>query len=410
MKRNIILLNLFLVLYCNQAKEVSLDSSKSIVGLSLDLVVSNTAASNSGTEFLAVGLGCTIWKSDDGETWTSQSGAAVFPGCSGGNLYSVAYGNGTWVVVGTLTADYTVRSNNTGIWTSKDAETWTQISAPVDSGYSTNLPLRSINFGSYGGVNTFIAAGTKLGTSSGSADRLYIIRSNDGVTWTTMEGLPEFDYGSSNGSCYVTFYNSKLYCPAEYGSYVAALEYDPNNPTSGLQSFPNGSGNSLENLAYGPPSSGVYELNTFQLFPSRNGSFHVFGNLASTGNAVTAKLGATGKWPASVSLGFGTDRPNGIADNGSKLYTFGNNCKWAYSSDQGASWTVLTTLGDCGPTAGYFEWMSAAYSSKLGKIVTVGDSGSIAWANGSPTSPSNWNYLTVSGITAEITSIASKSK
>ncbi|PJZ64313.1 hypothetical protein EHQ27_16990 [Leptospira wolffii] len=420
MKRYIVLSNLLLTLFCNQAKEVSLDASKSLTGLSLDLIGSNYASQNDdtpGPEFLAVGVGCTVWTSNDGENWSARGGSGVFPGCSGGSLYSVAYGNGTWVAVGTLIYSYVTRDNNSGIWYSKDGETWTQVTAPVDSGYATlspTLPLRSVSYGKVGGVNKFIAAGTKLGQYSGAVDRLYIIQSTDGVNWTTFENLPTFGYGSFYGSCYVAFYNDKFYCPSEYGEYEMALEYDPANPPaagSPMTSFPNGTGHSLESLSYAPPPAGVYDLYGFHLYPARSGAFYVFGNLLSNGDAIVSKLGSNGKWPASTSIGLGVNNyPHGFVDFGDHVYAFGNNCRWSYSNDQGASWSMVSTLDLCGGSAGYNDWIDATYSSKLNRMVVVGDGGSIGTTNIAPSSSSDWKYVKAAGVSLEITSVVSKHK
>lgn len=415
-RNNLIVILLFAMIYCNQAKEVSIDSSKSILGASLDIALStwiSSQGSGSGStevEFVAVGLYCSSWYSYDGINWTVQVGSSVFPGCTGGSIYDVTYGNGTWIAVGTLIDNFSGRTNNSGLWRSTDGITWTRIITPIDSEFSTSLPLRSVRYGQLGGTNQFIAAGTKFGTSGSTSDRIYVIRSTDGINWTTFESLPQFEYGSLYGTCYVTFYEDKFYCPAEFGSYRAALDYDASSPPTIVDSFPKGGG-SLENLVYNPPTTLVYDLFTYQLFPARSGGFYVFGNLLSGGNAVVSKRSNTGTWPASTNIGLGANsRPSGLAEGSDRIYAFGDSCDWTYSSNQGASWTVVTTLGSCGVTEPSIQWMSATFSQNLNRLVVVGDDGSIGSAGPSPTTSADWTYIhQLNGVVSVITGVASRS-
>ncbi|PJZ77485.1 hypothetical protein [Leptospira neocaledonica] len=413
MKRIVLLISIFQILYCNQAKEVNIDASQSLVGLSLDLSLSEALQPDSelGPEFLAVGLGCIIWTSNDGVTWAATGGSSVLPDCTG-NLYSVTYGNGLYVAVGTLSAGFDSRTNNCGLWTSPDAETWTRIPCPNSSIYSSqgNLPLRSISYGRVGGVKKFVAAGSKFGSDS-SADQLYMIQSTNGKTWTVMQDIPYTDHGTANGSCFVIFHNDTLYCPQEGGSYNATLEYNPSTSTSSMSAFPS-SADSLENLTYAPPNTSVYDMYSFQFFVSRANSLFVFGTRETDNIAVSSRMSTSGVWPASVAVGFGANnRPNGFAnDESGNIYTFGNSCKWAYSSNQGSSWTTINTLDACGTSSSYEDWIFATYSSKLNRIVAVGDAGSIGTTGVSPTLSSDWTYLKVPGANTEITSIVSKNK
>ncbi|TGL60539.1 hypothetical protein [Leptospira sarikeiensis] len=413
MKRLVLLFNILFIFYCNQAKEVNIDASQSIVGLSLDLVISNQLqpTSDNGVEFAAVGLVCSLWTSVDGVAWTVNTGSSVFPDCSGGNLYSITYGNGLFVAVGTLSGDFTSRSNNCGIWTSPDAVTWKRIACPNSAVHvsQVNLPLRTITYGSVGGVNKFIATGSKYASSSG--DNLYMVQSSDGVTWTVIEDIADVDYGSVDASCLIAIYNNTVYCSMEVGSYTAILRYNPAASVNALESFPPG-GSSLGSVVWNPPTASPYEMTTFQFFKSRSNDFYLVGTRGGDSVSVSSKMNSNGTWPTSVATGFGTNnRPNGFAsDKSGNIYTFGYNCRWAYSSNQGTSWTAFSALDTCGGSSGYNDWMSAAYSSKLNRIVAVGDSGSIGTTGISPTLSTDWTYLQVSGITLEITSVTSKNK
>ncbi|MEI1276830.1 hypothetical protein V6Z05_00755 [Leptospira venezuelensis] len=412
MKRIVLLLSIFQILYCNQAKEVNIDASQSLVGLGLDLSLSNQfSPTENGVEFVAVGVACSLWTSIDGVAWTASSGSSTFPDCTGGGLYSVTYGNGLFVAVGTITSDFTSRTNNCGLWTSPDAVTWTRVSCPNFSAYPAigNLPLRTISYGSIGGVAKFIATGSKF--AYGDGEKLYAIQSLDGVTWTAIENLAGPDYGTVDASCISSIYNNTMYCSMEVGSYTAIIKYNPAASINVRESFPPG-GSSLESVVWNPPTASPYEMTTFQFFRSRSNDFYLVGTRSSDSVAVSSKMNSNGTWPATVATGFGTNsRPNGFAsDKSGNIYTFGPNCKWAYSSNQGASWTSFTTLDTCGGSSGYNDWMSAAYSSKLNRIVAVGDSGSIGTTGISPTLSTDWTYVHVAGVNLEMTSVTSKNK
>ncbi|PKA14583.1 hypothetical protein [Leptospira haakeii] len=411
MKHIVLLLSIFQILYCNQAKEVSIDASKSLMGLGLDLTLSNgLQPTDDSNEFVAVGVACSLWTSKDGIAWTASTGSSVFPDCSGGSLYSVTYGNGLFVAVGTVTGDFTSRTNNCGIWTSADAETWTRIACPNSAAHSSqgNLPLRTITYGSVGGANKFIATGSKYASSSG--DNLYMVQSSDGVTWTVIEDIADVDYGTVDASCLVSIYNNTVYCSMEVGSYTAILRYNPASSINALESFPP-SGSSIGSILWNPPTASPYEMTTFRFFRSRSNDFYLIGTRSSDSVAVSSKMNTNGTWPASVATGFGANtRPMGFAsDESGNIYTFGANCKWAYSSNQGTSWTSFGTLDTCGGSSGYNDWMSATYSTKLNRIVTVGDSGSIGTTGISPTQSTDWTYVKVAGFNLEMTSVTSKS-
>ncbi|WP_125169982.1 hypothetical protein [Leptospira perolatii] len=98
---------------CNKAKALDIDASKSPIGLLFDFALANFSV---GPQLMAVGDNCSYLSSDDGVNWTILQGAQTpFPGCSGGSIYDLAFGNGVYVAVGTLTASYSTRSNNCGI-------------------------------------------------------------------------------------------------------------------------------------------------------------------------------------------------------------------------------------------------------------------------------------------------------
>jgi len=116
--------------------------------------------------FVAVGNGGVVRTSTDGETWTPQTAATVAP------LLGVTYGNNTFVAVG----------GGGNVRTSADGVTWT-VQA---SGITTTL------YGVTYGNNTFVAVGNG-GT---------VLTSADGVTWAsqasgTEDTLSDVVYGNN---------------------------------------------------------------------------------------------------------------------------------------------------------------------------------------------------------------------
>ncbi|PNV71530.1 hypothetical protein BES34_021335 [Leptospira inadai serovar Lyme] len=90
--------------------------------------------------YVAVGNNCTLWTSKDGIKWTSQSNT-LFPNCagsSGATINAVAYGNGKFVAVGSLSSS----TAGCGIWTSSDGFKWIQSTC----GGGMTTPLYSVAF------------------------------------------------------------------------------------------------------------------------------------------------------------------------------------------------------------------------------------------------------------------------
>ncbi len=125
----------------------------------LDLTAAAFGMVSGSAGFVAVGSGGTILTSPAGATWTGHSLFGV------SSLSGVAFGNGTWVAVGS-------NLNPAGgtIVTSADGTSWTAV--PL----SGVPPLSAVAAGSVGGSSGFVAVGAK-GT---------ILTSNDGLHWTSV--------------------------------------------------------------------------------------------------------------------------------------------------------------------------------------------------------------------------------
>jgi hypothetical protein len=124
------------------------------------------AASNPG------GTQSTIYKSGDLAHWSAVANEP-------GDLSSVAYGAGRWVIVGYDTPGIAVNGtvHTTRVaYTSTDAMTWTDIS--IDNGSnSADQELSSVAFGD----GSWTAVGTEPGL-----EQLTTFRSADGTTWTAQ--------------------------------------------------------------------------------------------------------------------------------------------------------------------------------------------------------------------------------
>lgn len=106
--------------------------------------------------FWAVGYNSTLLKSADGETWTKVDVGSEFD-----RLKGVAYGNGTYVLVGT-SGDYSSR-----IYTSGDGDAWTEKAAAPQQ-------LNDVAFGS----GKFVAVG---------GDSNVLISTDNGETWQSRK-------------------------------------------------------------------------------------------------------------------------------------------------------------------------------------------------------------------------------
>ncbi|WP_156896014.1 beta propeller repeat protein [Leptospira broomii] len=102
---------------------------------------------SSNSLYVAVGTNCTLWTSTDGIKWTARANT-LFPNCvgtSGATINAVAYGNGKFVAVGSLSSS----TVGCGIWTSTDGLKWVQSTC----GGGMTTPLHSV---AYNGSN-FVA-------------------------------------------------------------------------------------------------------------------------------------------------------------------------------------------------------------------------------------------------------------
>jgi BNR repeat domain protein len=168
--------------------------------------------------FVAVGVGGTILTSPDGVNWTQRTSG------TSNNLFGVAYGNGTFVAV---------RSNG-AILTSPDGVNWTGRTAPTSdrlfgvtygNGTFVAVGSRGTILTSPDGVNWTVPAlggnplhgvtygnGTFVAVGGGGT----ILTSPDGVRWTAR------DSGMSNNLYGVAYGNGTFMAVGEYGTIVTS--------------------------------------------------------------------------------------------------------------------------------------------------------------------------------------------
>ncbi|PJZ71790.1 hypothetical protein CH373_17560 [Leptospira perolatii] len=430
----LLVIAVFLFVSCNRAKAIDLDASKTPAGLFLDSLLSNIGQSDPNlphgnaliTEFVAAGDNCALLKSDDGITWTVFQGSETpFPGCNGGVIYDLAYGNGTLVAVGTLSSHFLNRSNNCGLWTSTDSVNWTRHECPAsDNKGQPNTPIRSIGFGKAGGVDTFLAAGLKL--SGSQNDFTYsIISSNGGASWEYRKipgpPTPGNAAGGEYGSCFIQFNDSAAYCTMENqtltGIAMPLHQYVPSNGAWNVNQ--DGPGGYDTPLPVMPPN---YNPRSFFLFSAKNSVMYSFGlfNSATTGGTVYADRKFSNGQPWNVSaegLTFSAPgvRMNAAADTNSKLVLVGDQCNWMYSTDLTNSgqplqnWITQTSMKDCQRT----DWADLTYNSKLNRYVGVGvqssnpPKGYITVTAGDPIGGSDW-LVTSTALNGRINAVISK--
>ncbi|MBM9577831.1 hypothetical protein JWG45_11810 [Leptospira sp. 201903070] len=370
---------LFLILLlssCAEAEKSSFDNSNPLAmlvqfGWSLGLVPPKGAGA---LEFVAVGSNCSSWTSGDGTTW--KYSATRFPGCTNGSVYSVAYGNGTWVAVGTLTG-----TTGCGIWSSQDGETWTQSSCGAGmitiSGTPTSV-IRNLYTVTFGG-GRFFAAGDHIAAQTGVGFFGQI--SNDGKSWQFL-AIPD-------GSTYIgtDYFSFSTYSAANSEIYFSGFH----SVNSELAQF---SLPSLTNsdVSISTPSSknGVLAL--------KSGKVFVFGgNTDVNPTASFAKIGNTVLTVASSGT-FNTAVPgfiNSAVEGKDKIVVFGNQCALDYYDLTLQVWhpAASPNMSQCSG----LDWMSSTYNSTLDLFVSGGSvSTNIPTAFGfSKTGlPSDWTVVT----------------
>ena len=282
--------------------------------------------------FLAVGANCSAWTSESGTAWTLLSNP--FTGCSvsgTGTLYSVAYGNGTYVVVGSTTSATT----GCGIWTSTDGATWTARTCALA------YPLRSVAFSKSRGH--FVAAGA----NSNSADCDVLVGNSDGSTWTAAATKP-----TCGGGMGAVFSKSMI----AYGNKFMLM-------SSLINTFTTTDGSAWVPTGFSP---GLTPSNTLVAVAAPRVA--VVGQMTGVARAAYTDDDGVSTWTTNAST-TGAEIKVGAFD-GSRFVGVGFNCELARSTDNLASISAGTTT--FGSNCSNIDWSALVYSSSRGRYVAGG--------------------------------------
>ncbi|RHX84492.1 hypothetical protein [Leptospira stimsonii] len=373
---------------CAEAHKFSFDSSNpsAIIG---QIAWSLASLNTEKYPFVATGESCASWYSLDGNDWSYSS--TRFPSCNGGAIRSVAYGNKTWVAVGTLSP-----GSGCGLWSSKDGESWTRSTCANNGGGNSNFQLYSVTFGN----GTFWVGGEKEG--AGTSVPFYGLKSTDGVSWqyfpidtgganNTPDSANTASFDGVHSMVYFGFTNSVTGNISKYDSDKGTWSQ-------------NGDGDILPNI----PSS------MKKVFALKSGNVISYGDDANGGGALSVFNGTL--WGPQTSTTTST-RINTIAEGADRIFVFGNVCTLDYTSDPsglsgwiGFSGTPIEVGGCLG-----LHWTAATYNVGL-KLFALGSTGTGAsnpstFAVSSTGSPNDWKLIpiTQSGIPGpSVLSIAAK--
>ncbi|TGK25598.1 hypothetical protein EHQ05_11905 [Leptospira yasudae] len=371
---------------CAQADKFSLDASNPMallgqIGWSLGLTPSNASAI-SGTQFVAVGDNCTSWTSQDGISW--KFSASRFPGCSGGSLKNAAYGNGTWVAVGTTNG-----GGNCGIWSSKDdGETW--VLRACDPVMIASAPTTKPLFGVTYGAGQFWAVGQKNQSSNGTD--YFGQHSSDGIAWQYM--------GITDGSSYI---GTDYYNTVSYNEVASQLYF------SGVHSVnPEFSVVNIPSLANSFPAVGMAS-NVNQVLALKNGSIFIYGDADNPGTEAKiassiANVGSAIPLPTAIQV-----HASIAVEGKDKIVLFGNSCSMDYYQFGLDVWHPLdvSVVSGCSGK----NLLGAAYNSALDRYVVAGTANFFAYSTSGL--PSAWTAVTpdLGGASAQaVNGVASKQR
>ncbi len=310
---------------CLQVETNLLDASSP-----MGLLISAALASRP-LGFLAVGQSCTAWSSTDGTSWSQLPNN--FTGCdrnASAELYSVAYGSGVFVVVGSTTGT----NAGCGIWTGKDGRNWTRQSC------SFAYPLRAVAYSS--SLQRFVAVGTN--SDAVVCDSMF--SSLDGNTWNVASSSPSCAGGGG------TLFAKSL---ISYGTKLMVLT------SSGTATTPDGN-------AWTATSSIPFLTPNNSLVVGTSARIAAVG--AAGGTAAFQYSDNEGGTPWTASAGaFGVEM-KAAAFDGTKAVGVGNNCNLVHSTDNFVN--IAATPSSMGTGCSGVDWSALAYSASRGGFVAGG--------------------------------------
>lgn len=321
-----------------------------------------------GPLFLAVGVNCSFWTSEDGMTWEAHAQANM-PNCgTTSSLNAAAYGNNTYVIVGSLGG----AASGCGIWTSNNGIDWKQRACP--SGNTT--PLMSVEFSS--GNNSFVAGGTA--PAAGQCPLL--VSSGDYTSWSQSFYVGSCAVSDSIRSI-VDLKNNNLLASKIGGS----VEY-PSSSDGGL-TWPVAAGN----------PAGLAAGSATHLEAAGSGRTIVYGFNGGNGALSYGVNPISGGWAGAAvvsSMASSINAGSAIPSLG-KFLGVSTNCGLVGSFDDGTSFQPFTSMGTgCSSIA----WTAIAGVRATGFYVVGGVATNTAFGWSLDGSPSTWTVLTVTGSNA----------
>lgn len=354
--------------FCAKAKDKALNKSA--------VWAVTTSSVKTYPRYLAVGQACSTWISGDGIVWDGSQTRVT--GCNSGlsvSLNSAAFGNGTWVIVGSTSAVNT----GCGIWTSSDAINWTQRVCGTDPNASPShtTTLTTVTYGEDStGKKEFFAG------SRGNPSRKNYQSSSASPysTWTwisntdanSVENVYSILYSKSAGKFYMNSDTATIYS-RDIGN--AAV----NGSTQTLTSYLGGP----VRFAAGPTVGANNRIITFGYFNATLDTNYSDNN------------GSTWTVSSNPATAFWTQADIGILynENDSKLVVAGKNCMSAYSSNFSTgspSFTNGSVSGCSSPST----FRSIAYAAADKRYVIAGDLNSVSPAIAYSSDGVSWTSVT----------------
>ncbi|MDL2334636.1 MAG: hypothetical protein QFC55_01215 [Chloroflexota bacterium] len=289
-------------------------------------------------------------------TWQRKASDPVFAGAA---VNGVAFGNGVWVAVGSITGSET----DGRIWTSTDGATWTSVATGDALKNTTLVAVSSSGTG-------FAAVGGSCGQNEGCATAGEVfVTSTDGQTWTRQAIDPgtccqlqsittggpgliavgsDFDAGfpavpadaavtlSTDGTSWMQVPNNSVFTGATMGdvasgtSVLAAIGYGSGKP----QIWSSADGHQWQNVSGSSLGTGQANSLTFG-----GGKFVAVGSGSQNDVAVWTSDATAQTWTRGTSPGPGG--LNSVVASGALFVAGGKNGNNAtlYTSTDGLQWT-----------------------------------------------------------------------
>lgn len=315
------LLTSLTIVGCLQSQHGS-DNSERDRLLTFGLLLMNRTAN-----FVMVGSSCGVWGSEDGLTWTQGH----LPGCQGsGAIKDVTYGNGLYVVVGSVDSAL----DTCGLWTSPNGYFWTQQNCQVPAN------LTSVAY--WDGLRRFaVGSAWRSGLST-----CPVALSDDGIRWYLASAAPTCTFGEQSRSM-----------AAAQGGYMS-LTSATSSSTNGATGWAN-----TANQSPLPTTSSLQFVSSSRIA--------ILGSVGPQ-SAVQTTDDQGGSWNPITYPGSFEILRSGTRSDGGEFVAVGDNCSLAVSYSNADFWEPDTNFGYACTGV---NWVDVAYGSNV--FVAVGHNASM---------------------------------